>query len=130
MNDGVYKTFKELFEGINLDSMKEVLLKVGIYNNIISRFVDGINSKYGMNLTFTTIDPGEVGPWAENFQIASGNNKAPESPWPQQAQEELHRSGGLQFTQQNSQAVTEWPHQQTSQSLPTLTGQQPYATTC
>ena len=33
LNDKVYNTFKQLFEGINIDSMKEALLKVSIYNN-------------------------------------------------------------------------------------------------
>ena len=44
LNDKVYNTFKELFEGINIDSMKEVLPKVSIYNSIIANFVDEINS--------------------------------------------------------------------------------------
>ena len=106
-----YNTFKELFEGINIDSMKEVLLKVSMYNSIITKFIDEINSKYGMALTFTTLEPFEVGHWAETFHVASDSSKAPESPRPLQAWEEPHRSGGPQ------QTVTEWPHQQTSTTI-------------
>ena len=61
LNDNVYSTFKELFEGINIDNMKEALPKVGIYNNINAKFIDEINSKYGMVSMFTTLEPCEVG---------------------------------------------------------------------
>ena len=85
LNDKVYNIFKELFQGINIDSMKEALLKVSIYNSIIEKFIEEINSKYGMALMFTTLEPHEVGHWAETFQMASGINQAPESPRPHQA---------------------------------------------
>ena len=65
--------------------MKEVLPKVSIYNNIIAKFIDEINSKYGMAIMFTTLEPHEVGHWAETFQVTYGNSKAPESPRPQQS---------------------------------------------
>ena len=55
LNDKVYSTFKELFERINIDSMKVALLKVSIYNSTIAKFIDEINSKYGIALTFTTV---------------------------------------------------------------------------
>ena len=48
---------KELFGNINLDSMKEVLPKVSIYNDTIARFIEKINSKYGMTLTFMHLNP-------------------------------------------------------------------------
>ena len=48
---------RELFEGINTDSVKEALPKVSIYNNVIVKFVDEINSKYGIGLMFTTLEP-------------------------------------------------------------------------
>ena len=78
-NGKVCSTFKELFEGINIDSMKEALPKVSIYNNIIVKFVNEIHSKYGMALMFTTLEPHEVGHWAKTFQVACGNSKAPKS---------------------------------------------------
>ena len=83
LNDKVYNTFKELFQGINIDSMKEALPKVSICNSIIAKFVEEINSKYSMPLTFTTLEPSEVGHWAKTFQVASGSNQAPSSlrPW-------------------------------------------------
>ena len=56
LNDKAYNTFKELFQGINIDSMREALPKVSIYNSIIAKFIDEINSKYGMALTFTTLE--------------------------------------------------------------------------
>ena len=61
LNDKVYSTIKELFEGINIDSMKEALQKVSVYNNIIVRFIGEINSKYGIALMFTTLEPHDVG---------------------------------------------------------------------
>ena len=125
LNDKVYNTFKELFAGINIDSMKEALPKVSIYNSIIERFVDEINSKCGMALMLTTLEPHEVGHWVETFQVASGNSKAPKSPRPQQAQEEPHRSGRPQPIQQHLQTVTDKPEQLTSQPLPTIAGQHP-----
>ena len=94
--------------------MKEALPKASIYNSIIVKFIDEINSKHGMALTFTTLDPHEVGHWAASFQVASVGSKTPESPRPQQVQEEPHRSGRLQ------QIVTEWLHQQTSQTTSSI----------
>ena len=41
--------------------MKEALPKVSIYNSMIAKFVDEINSKYGISLTFTTLEPNEIG---------------------------------------------------------------------
>ena len=85
LNDKVYNTFKELFQGINIDSMKEALPKVSINNIIIAMFVEEINCKYGMSVTFTTLEPHEVGHWTKTFQVASGSNQAPSSPRPWQA---------------------------------------------
>ena len=84
LNVKVYNTFKELFQSINIDSMKEALPKASIYNSIILKFIENINSKYGMALMFTTLEPHEVGDWAKTFQLASGSNHAPKSPRPQQ----------------------------------------------
>ena len=94
--------FKELFGHINIDSMKETLPKVSIYNDTIARFVEEINSKYGMALMFTHLEPCEVGPWAEMFQVAKGNNKGPEPSQPWQLPEEPHRAEQLQPIQHNS----------------------------
>ena len=60
--------------------MKEALLKVSIYNSIIAKFVGDINSKYVMPLTFTALEPHEVGNWAKTFQVASDSNQTPECP--------------------------------------------------
>ena len=92
LNDKVYNTFKELFGNINIDSMKEALPKVSIYNNTIARFVEQINSKYGMTLIFMHLEPCKVGHWAETFQVASGNNEGPEPPRPHQVCEKCHRT--------------------------------------
>ena len=81
LNDKVYNMFKELFGSVNVDSIKEVLPKVSIYNNTITRFVDEINSKYCMALTFTCLEPCEVGHWAETFQVAKGNKEEPGLPY-------------------------------------------------
>ena len=44
LNDKVYNTFKELFQCLNIDSIKEALPKVSIYNNIIAKIVEEKNS--------------------------------------------------------------------------------------
>ena len=94
--------------------MKEALPKVGIHNSIIAKFVEEINSKYGMSLIFTTLEPHEVAHWTKTFQVASGSNQAPRTPRLWQAHEEPHRPG------RPCKTVTEWPHQQPSQLLPTI----------
>ena len=43
LNDKVYSTFKELFHNINMDSIKEALPKISVYNDIIARYVEEIN---------------------------------------------------------------------------------------
>ena len=111
LNDNIYNTFKELFGGINIDIMKEALPKVSIYSDTTAQFVEEINSKYGMTLTFTCLEPCEVGHWAETFQVASGNSKGPQPTRPQQVCEEPHRAEQLQPLQQQSQPVTEQPQQ-------------------
>ena len=84
LNYKVYNAFKELFGSKNIDSMKEALPKVSIYNDAIVRFTEEIKSKYGMALTFMHLEPCEVGHWAETFQAASGNSEGPEPPSPWQ----------------------------------------------
>ena len=79
----VYNLFKELFWSKNVDSIKDAL-PVSIYNNTTARFLDEINSKYGMALTFACLEPCEVGHWAETFQVAKGNMEGPGLPLPQQ----------------------------------------------
>ena len=89
--------------------MKEALPKVSIDNNIIVKFIDEINSKYGMALMFTTLEPHEVGHWAKAFQVACCNSKAPESPIPWQAYEEQCRSV-------QPQPYIQWHHKQLQSS--------------
>ena len=79
--------FKELFGSINVDSIKEALSKVSIYNNTITRFVEEINSRYGMALTFTHLEPCKVGHLAEMFQVTKGNKEGPGLLLPQQVPE-------------------------------------------
>ena len=67
-----------------------------------------------MALTFTTLEPHDVGHWAKTFKVVSGSNQALKSPRPQQAQEEPHRSG------KPHQTVKERSHQETSQPSPTI----------
>ena len=124
LNDKVYYTFKELFGSVNIDSMKEALPKVGIYNTIAG-FIEEINSKYNMTLTFTCLEPCEVGHWAETFQMASGNREGPEPPRPWQIHEGPCRAEQLQPIQQQSQPVTEQPQQPALQLQHALADQQP-----
>ena len=40
-------------KNINADNIKEALPKVSVYNNIIAKYVEEINLKYGIELSFT-----------------------------------------------------------------------------
>ena len=65
------KTFKELFGNINTDSIKEALPKVSVYNNIIAKYVEEINFKYGIKLSFMQLGASEVSTWAKTFQVVT-----------------------------------------------------------
>ena len=93
LNDKVYETFKELFGNINTDSTREALPKVSVYNNIIAKYVEEINLKYGTELSFTQIEAREVSTWVETFQIATISKDQPneqqhlQAPYIQQTQD-------------------------------------------
>ena len=70
LNDKVYDTFKELFGNINVDSIKEALPKISVYNDIIARYVEQMNLKYGITLSYTQLEATEIGHWAEMLQVA------------------------------------------------------------
>ena len=70
-----------------------------------------------MTLTFICLELCEVGHWAETFQVASGTNKGPKPPRPQQVCEEPCRAEHLQPIQQQLQSVTEQPQQPAVQPL-------------
>ena len=57
----VYDTFKELFHNINVDSIKEALPKISVYNDIIAGYVKEINLKYGTVLSYTQLEATEIG---------------------------------------------------------------------
>ena len=56
LNDKVYSTFKELFSNVNVDSIKDVLPKISVYNDMIARYVEDINLKYGTVLSYTHLE--------------------------------------------------------------------------
>ena len=118
-------THLELFGSINIDSKKEALLKGSIYNDTIARFIEEINSKYGMALTFMHLEPCEVGHWVETFQVASGNSKRPKPPTKQQVYKEPHRDEQLQPILQQLHSGTEQPQQPALEPQPALEDQQP-----
>ena len=125
LNDKVYNTFKDLFKSINIESMKEALPRVSIYNDKIARFIKEINSEYGMTLTFKHLAPHEVGHWAETFQVASGTNEGPMPPRPQWVYKEPHRAEWPQPIQQQPKSVTEQTQQLAVQLQQALVDQQP-----
>ena len=125
LNDKVYNILKELFGSINIGSMKEALPKFSIYNDTIARFVEKINSKYDIALTFMHLEPHEVGHWAETFQVTSGYSKGPEPPRPWQVCKEPHRAEQLQHILQQLEPVTKQPQQPALQLQPALADQQP-----
>ena len=84
MDDKVYSTFKELFGNIKVDSIKEALPKINVYNKIIARHVEEINLQYCIKLNYTHLEASEIGHWAEMFQVAMNSNDKPEPQQPQQ----------------------------------------------
>ena len=71
LNDKVDKAFKDFFGNINTDSIKEALPKVSVNNNIIAKYVEEINLKYGIKLSFRQLEVSEVSTWAKTFQFAT-----------------------------------------------------------
>ena len=84
LNDKVYGTFKELFNNINTDSIKEALPKVSVYITIIAKHVKEINLKYGIELSYTQLEATEIGHWAKSFQVATSGKVQPKQQQPQQ----------------------------------------------
>ena len=80
----MYDTFKELFGNINVDSIKEVLPKISVYDDIITRYVKEINLKYGITLSYTQLEATEIGQWAKTFQVATNYKSQPKQQQPQQ----------------------------------------------
>ena len=78
--------FKELFNNVNVDSIKEVLPKISMFNNTIARYVEDINLKYGIALSYTHLEVSAIGHWAKMFQVATHSNDQPEPQQPQQPQ--------------------------------------------
>ena len=85
----MYDTFKELFGNINTNSIKEALPKVSMYNNIIAMYVEEINLKYGIELSFTQLEATEVSYWVKTFQVAASGKDQPEPQQPLQLQHTL-----------------------------------------
>ena len=88
LNDKVYSTFKKLFSNVNIDSIKEVLPKISIYNDTIARYVEDINLRYGITLSYMHLEVSEVGHRAETFQVATCSKDQPEPCQPQQPQQQ------------------------------------------
>ena len=86
----MHSTFKELFSNINIDSIKEALPKINLCNDIIARYVEEINLKYGITLNYTHLEASEIGHCAEMFQVATSSNNQPE-PQPPQQPPKLHQ---------------------------------------
>ena len=84
LNDKVYNTFKELFSNVNVDSIKEVLPKIRAYTDTIARYVEDINLKYGVTLSYMHLEVSEIGHWAKTFQVATHSNDPQQPPQPQQ----------------------------------------------
>ena len=104
-----------MFGNINTDSIKEALPKVSVYNNIIAKYVEEINLKHGIELSFTQLEASEVSTWAETFQVATTSKDKPDEQQPlqpssfQQTQDTQHTQQPLQLEQL----------QQTQQQSPT-----------
>ena len=94
LNDKIYSMFKELFDHINIDSIKEVLPKIDMCNNTKAWYIEDINLKYGVALSYTHLEVSEIGHWAKTFQVAthSNNLQQPHHPIQNQQQQALQVS--------------------------------------
>ena len=70
--------FWKLFSNVNVDSIKEVLPKISVYNDMIARYVEVINLQYYITLCHTHLKVSELGHWAKTFQVATYCNDQPE----------------------------------------------------
>ena len=90
LNDKIYSAFKELFHHVNLDSIKEVFPETDAYNNTITWYIEVINLKYCVSLSYIHLEVSEVTHWAEMFQVASfSDNLQQPQESPQQQQQAL-----------------------------------------
>ena len=80
----MYSTFNGLFGNINVASIEEGLPKISVYNDIIARYVEETNLKYGIMLSYTHLEASEIGHWAKASQVATSSNSQPELQQPQQ----------------------------------------------
>ena len=71
LNDKIYSTFKELFDHVKIDSIKEVLPIIDMYNSAIWWYTEDINLKYGVALSCTHLKVSEIGHWAKTSQVAT-----------------------------------------------------------
>ena len=53
LSDRIYTTFRELFSNVNIDSVQEKMPKINEYNREKARYVEDINTKYGITLNYT-----------------------------------------------------------------------------
>ena len=75
---------RELFSNVNVDSIKEVLPKISMYNDTVARYIEDINLRYGITLSYMHLEVSEIGHWTETFQVATYSNNHPEPYQPQQ----------------------------------------------
>ena len=62
---------------MNMDSIKETLPKISVYNDITSKYIEEITLKYGITLNYTHLDASEIGHWAKTFHVAMSSNGQP-----------------------------------------------------
>ena len=83
LSNKIYTTFKELFSNVNIDSVHEILPKLNEYNREIAKFVEDVNTKYGIALNYTQLEISEIKHWAETFQAVVNKYSQPEHQQPQ-----------------------------------------------
>ena len=83
LNNKVYSMFKELFNNINVDSIKDVLHKISVYNHTIARYIEDINLKCGITLNHMHLEVSEIGHWDDTFQVETHSNDQQQPPQPQ-----------------------------------------------
>ena len=73
-----------MFSNVNVESIKEVLPKISVYNETIARYMEGINLKYDITLSYMHLEVSEIGHWPEMFQMATCSNDQPQPSQPRQ----------------------------------------------
>ena len=62
-----------------------------MYNDTIARYIEDINLKYGIALSYMHLEISEIGHWAKMLQVVTCSNDQPEPQQQPQPQQQLSK---------------------------------------